>query len=86
MQDKVPVLREIKRNIEEPESEREFQCKRRSTRENQRPNWHDSSAISQREASIENERVQLITQLISSDVFKVTPPSLNQKVVRSVVE
>lgn len=38
-----------------------------------------------REVSIENERVRLITQLISSDVFKVTPPSLNQKVVRSVV-
>lgn len=38
-----------------------------------------------REVSIENERVRLITQLISSDVFKVTP-SLNQKVVRSVVE
>lgn len=80
----MPVLREIKRNIEEPESEREFQCKRRSTRENQRP--IDSSAINQREVSIGNERVRLITQLISSDVFKITPPSLNQKVVRSVVE
>lgn len=46
----------------------------------------DSSAINQREVSIGNERVRLITQLISSDVFKITPPSLNQKVVRSVVE
>lgn len=76
-QDKVPVLREIERNIE-PE--------RISTSEKKRPVWHDSYAMSQREVSIEKERVRLITQLIASDVFNVTPPSLIQKVVRSIVE
>lgn len=64
-QDKVPVVREIEKNIE-PD--------RRSTREKRRPVWHDSYAMSQREVTAENERVRLITQLISSDVFKVTPP------------
>lgn len=76
-QDKVPVVREIERNIE-PE--------RRSTREKKKPVWHDSYAKSQREVSAESERVRLITQLISSYVFKVTPPSLIQKVVMSIVE
>lgn len=91
-QDKVPVLREIEKNIEEPENhrdeaeiEREYHL-RRSTREKKRPIWHDSYAISQREVSIENKRVRLITQLISSNVLKVTSPSLIQKVVRSIVE
>lgn len=55
-----------------------------------RPVWHDSYAMSQREVSIENERVRLITELISSWFFKlifnVTSPSLIQKVVRSIVE
>lgn len=76
-QDKVPVLKEIEKNIE-PE--------RRSTREKKRPVWHDPYAMSQTEVNIENKRVRLITQLISSDVFNVTPPSLIQKVVRSIVE
>lgn len=76
-QEKVPVVREIERNIE-PE--------RRSTREKKKPVWHDSYAMSQREVSAESERVRLITKLISSDVCKVTPPSLIQKVVRSIVE
>lgn len=76
-QDKVPVLKEIEKNIE-PE--------KRSTREKKRPVWHDSYAVSQREVSIGNKRVRLIAQLISSDVVNVTPPSLIQRVVRSIVE
>lgn len=46
-QDKVPVLREIKRNIEEPKIERDLHL-RKSTREKKRPAWHDSYAIIQK--------------------------------------
>lgn len=48
--------------------------------------WHDSYAISQIEVSMANQRVQLMTQLISSDDFKVASPTFIQKVVRSIVE
>lgn len=84
-QDRVPVQREIEKSIQEPEIERDLQL-RKSTREKNRPVWHDSYAMSQIEVSMANERVQLMTQLISSDVFKIASPTLIQKVDRSFVE
>lgn len=80
------VLREIERNIEEPEKhidepkiDREHSL-RRSTREKKRPVWHDSYAMTMRwrEVSIENERMRLITDLISSNVFNVSKPLINK--------
>lgn len=84
-QDRVPVQREIENSIQEPEIERDLQL-RKLTREKKRPVWHDSYAMSQTEVSMVHERVQLMIQLISSDVFKVASPALIQKVIRSIVE
>lgn len=81
--DKVPV--QIEKIIQEPEIERDLQL-RKSTRKKKRSVWHDSYVMSQIEVSRANERVRLMTQLISSDVLKVASPTLIQKVVRSIVE
>jgi hypothetical protein len=59
---------------------------RRSSRVKTKPKWQDSYVMSQRQVGDLDEKTELLTKLICSEMQKTTSPTLVERVVNSIVK